>query len=452
MSLDEYEPALTDTTTDETGAESTIVTRDEAGKTAPVLQSGDKGDDPSKPPGMDPRGQRQVSDKTKAMLRGIAAAAAKAEAEGAPAGLSGIADDLVPMDHEEALPQVAAAVTPDAGAVPPSPPASPVIAAAPAALPLIPLPAVPVPAAPVPPAVPDPAVAERAKRMDAREAAIAEREKLLPDITALIERPGATLAAWLKTVYQVSDDSEMEAVIQDVTAELSEVGLKTKLPSEFKGALESRKAARAVRALRTDIGRREQALVDQRAAADKAAAEAKASADLQQYEADAAARMQAAVAPAKDQFAFLHDAELTDGLTAGFVVWEIVKEQKNRADQWLRANPGYQLPEELKPSVERAAKIGNDYYKGKAEAITKKADAIKTKLSPTPAKPAATATASPGAAPGPAAKPVPSVARPVAQESSADTDEYQMDRRDRRAAGARALFAKHFKKPNQPNQ
>lgn len=448
MSLDEYEPALTDTTTDETGAESTITTRDEAGKTAPVLMGGEVGDDPSKPPGQDPRGQRQVSDKTKALMRSIAAAAAKAESEGAAADLSGVSDDLVPMDHEEALPQVAAAAVPDAGA--PPLPASPPAVAAPAALPLIPL---PIPAAPTPPvqAAPDPAIAERAKQMDAREAAIAEREKLLPDITALIERPGATLAAWLKSVYQVSDDLEMESVIQDVTAELSEVGLKTKLPSEFKGALESRKAARAVRALRSDIGRREQALVDQRAAADKAAAETRAAAELQQYEANAAAQMQAAVAPAKANLQFLHDPEITDGLTAGFVVWEIVKEQKNRADQWLKANPGYQLPEELRPSVERAAKIGNDYYKGKAEAFTKKADAIKTKLSPTPAKPAATATASPGAAPGPAAKPVPSVARPAAQESSADTDEYQMDRRDRRAAGARALFAKHFKK-QQPTQ
>lgn len=443
MSLDdEYAPALTDTTTDETGAESIITTRDEAAKTALVLQDGDKGDDPSKPPGMDPRGQRQVSDKTKTLLRGIAAAALKAEA----ADLAGVADDLVPMDHEEALPPVAATVESDAEAIPPT---SPAPVAAPAAPLRVPIPVPTPPVMPAAPATPDPAIAERTKQMDAREAALAEREKLLPDITALIERPGATLAAWLKTVYQVADDSEMEAVIQDVTAELSEVGLKTKLPDQFKSALESRKAARAVRALRSDIGRREQALVAERAATEKEAAEAKAAIELQQSEATAAERMHAAVAPAKDQLAFLHDPELTDGLTAGFVVWQIVKRQNEIAEEWKLKNPGYQLPEDLKPNVERAAKIGNDYYKGKAEALTKKADAIKPKLSPAPAKPTA-AVASPGATPGPVAKPQP--AARVVQEQAADEDvDHPMDRRDRRAAGARALFAKHFKK-QQPTQ
>lgn len=434
---DDYEPAITETATDETGAESTITTRTPEAKIEPVLQAGEQGDNPDQPPGRDPRPQRQISDKTKAMLREIARLASKSD----DGGVSGIADDLVPMGAEDTVP-TATPVEPAKVAPPTAPP---VVSRPDLPLPL-PLPPLPAPKpAPVPQVDPAKVAALEAKEkaLAEREQGLAAKEKLLPDINALIEQPGATLVAWLKQVMSVTSDEETKQLIADVTAELSETALETKLPSEFKTGMEARKANRTVKARLGEIGKAQQALTEQRVAAEKAAADAKAKADTEALEASRLTRVQEMISPAKDSYPFLHDTRATGGIQANVVVLSIIEHQDKLARQWLEENPGYQLPNEMKPNLETAMKIGDDFYRKKAEKLIEEAEALKPKVKP------AVTQASPGkAVPGPAAKPVvAAAAKPVAV---GDDDEIKVDRRDRRAADAKALFRKHFK--NQATQ
>jgi hypothetical protein len=435
---DDFEPAVTETATNEDGAESTITTRAPAERVQPVLVDGEKGDNPEAPPGREPRGQRVISDSVRAKIRAMAEAGAKAEAAGDPVVVVG--DDLEPMGTEAA--EVAPAAVAAAPAV-----AAPTAPAAPLPIPLIPLPMAPAPTGP------DPAVAqakalqdERERTFAEKEKQFAEREKLLPDLAALIDKPGSTLINWLKSVYGVTDPEEAKTLIADITAELSETALDAKLPPDYKAGLDSRKAMRAMRAMRSDVGKREAALAEQRIATEKAAADAKAAAETHAHEQNALAQVAQLIAPAKATYPYLHDPDITGGLAANVIVWDVIKAQDEAANKWKRENPGYQLPDTMKPNLETATKAANEFYRQKAEADLKKAEALKSKpyLVP-PTKAPAAKVASTGAAPGPAAKPA---SLPVArvEEENADDRDYPMDRRDRRAASAKALFAKHFKK------
>lgn len=431
---DDYEPAITETVTDETGAESTITTRTPEAKTAPVLQDGEKGDNPELPPGRDSRGQRQVSDKTRAMMKAIAEKLGKEE-------ITAVSDDLVPMGTDDD-----SATGSDTAAATPLPPATPQPEPVAVTTPI--LPALPVPRPPPPPPPVDTA---KLKEFEAKEKALATaqeqlsaKEKLLPNLVDLIEKPGATLANWLKEVYGVTDPEEMKQVIADVTAELSETGLDTKLPSDFKAGLDSRKAMRALRAHKGEIGKAQAALAAEKAALEKTAAEAKAKSDAEALEADRLGRVQQMIAPALAQYPFLADPEVTEGLQANVIVLKVVEEQDRIARQWMEQYPGHQLPDEYKPNLERAMQHADKYYKAQAEQKVAKAEALKAKIKPT----VAPAVASPGkvVTPGPVAAQKPATQLPVARaEPATDTDEPIVDRRDRRAAAAKALFQKHFK-------
>ena len=427
MADDDYAPAITETTTDEPGAESTLVTREASESTAPVLTGGETGDNPNQPPGREPRGQRQVSDKTKAMLRGIASRAAKEEG-----GLSGVSDDLVPMETvSPPAAAVAAVAVPPPVETPAAPPSSPAVVAAAAPIP-VPSPAVDLAAK---------AAAEQAKlladlkekQFADREAALADREAKLPRNSDLIERPGATLAAYLRDVYGVTDDAEFKDVITDIVTELSETTLGVKLPSEVKQLLESRKAVRSVKAYKADLTRQQQAIADQRAAAEKQAREEREAFEAQQRERQAVAQVsQLLSAPGvRDAHKFLHDAELTGGGDPAAIVIEVVKEQikAGQPADW-----------------QTAARYADNYFKAQAEAAAKKAAHLQSLLAPAaPAAPAKAATP-PGGTPGPVPKaPTVAVAATTPDLPSESSDEPTMDRRDRRAVSVRRLVAKHFK-------
>lgn len=425
---DQYEPAITDTVTNETGAESTITTRTPEAAAAPAIAAGESGDDPSKPPGTEPRGQRVVSDKTRAMFKNIAAASAKAEA----AELAGVADDLVPMIADD--PPPAAAVP--AVAVP-SPSVTPV-GDAPVAAAAAPIPVTPRASAP-PPVDVGKAAAEQArllhevreKALADREAALVEREKQLPNRADLIERPGAVLAAYLRDVYGASDD-ELKDVLTDVVTEISEHALAVKLPSDVKTALESRKAVRSVKAYKADLTRQQQQLVEQRAAQEKAATEAREAQETVQRERQAVQQVAQLLADPATRAAhkFLHDPQLIgEGADPAAIVIEVVKEQ-------LKAGQ--------KANWQTAARHADDYFKSQAEALAKRSAHLQSLLAPAPAAPAK-AVASPGGAPGPAPKPQPTPANIVTPPPSESSDDPVQDRHERRAQGARRLIAKHFK-------
>lgn len=405
---DDYEPAITDTATGaESGAESAPIVVREPEAAGPV------GDDPSQPPGAEPRGQRVISDKVREMFKVIAAKAAAAD---------GVADDLVPMEHEEPATAPAAVATPA--------PVAPPVAAAPR------LPTAPV-LSPAPPAVDvGRAAMEQAKALqdqrdqqqNARETALAAREKLLPDRTALAERPAEALVSWLKDIHGISTDDDMKVVLTDIVTELSEIGLGVKLPPEVKNGLEARRALRTAKAYGDDVKRQREAMLAERTERDKQDAAARDKQDAASREQQAIRQVNELVATTRDTHKFLHDADVTGGAEAGAIVVEVIREQLRRGQQ---------------ADWKAATDFANNYYRTQAETTVKTAAHLQSLLLPTPAAPAAAAkpATAPGGAPGPAPKPQ---ATPTPTEAAVnDSDEPVMDRRDRRARDLRAVARKH---------
>lgn len=432
---DDYEPAITDTSTADTGVESAPVEKRAA--EAPVVQAGEAGDDPNAPPGRDPRPPRVVSDKTRAMFKAIAEKYAKSD------GLEGTTEDLVPMGAE----------------VPP--PAKPAAAAGAAPTPTAVIPAIP---AAVPTATPDAApvdvaraaleqarvaqeakakeveavFSEREKQFAAREAALAEREKLLPDRAAILEKPAAALVSWLKDTHGISTADEVKIALQDLLTEVSEAELGVQLPSELKTSLESRKALRVLKAHQDRIAREQKTFADKRAAEEKAMSEARAKRDQEERERLATVRVaQQLEDPAlRSQFKFLHDPTLTGGADPAAIIIDVVKQQ---------------IAVGHKADWKVAAEYADNYFKTQAEERAKHAAHLQSLLAPPApaAAPAAAPVAAPAAAaaPGGASGPAPA-ARSASQEAPDatkidDPDEQPLDRHERRARSLRALARRH---------
>lgn len=371
-----------------------------------------------------PREPHKMSDKVRAMFRDLHK---KVVAEGA----DGFGDELVPMESTDSPP--AAAGDAAAGAKPASP--APIAPSTPAAVAAASAP----PPAPVEPPRPAPAGAAdvaraiseqarvaheaREKALADREAALAEREKRMPDRTALIERPGATLMAYVKDVYGISDDAELKDVLTDIVTELSESGLGVKLPDEIKLKMEGRRALHSIKAYKADLTREQQRLQEQRAAQEKAAAEAREAAEHAEAERKAIAKVTELVATTKATHRFLHAQDDPAG-----IVVEVIREQLKRGEaaDW-----------------QAAAKLANDYFRNDTESIVQKADRLKPLLAPeAPAAPAKAAT-SPGAAPGPAATPPPKPTTAPADPVDDESSRQPMDRHERRALKARELARKY---------
>jgi hypothetical protein len=395
---DDYEPSI-DLPTTESGAESEAPARiEETAEDTGEVTGG-------------PRGGRVLSDKVRAMFRGIAKAASES-----PAGVEGISDDLQPAIESS---PAAAAASVEAAASPiavPDVPAAAAVTPAPAPAPTPPMHDV------------GKAAAEQAKVLQelrekeyaAREERIAAREKELFSDTDLIERPGATLAKLLQKTYGATD-AELKDIIEDVVTELSEHALGIQLPSDLKGRIDARKAVRSVKVYKADLTRREQQLQEQRAAADRAAAEAREQQLKEQAEAQAARQVSDLVATTRAEFKFLHAQEDPSG-----IVFTIVKDQHERGQpvDWMGA-----------------AKFANDYFRKQAEYAIKEADKLRSLLTPTapqapvPAKAATPTGGAPGPAPAAQPKPAPT---PVAE----DDGPANVDYRDQRKANLRKMLAR----------
>lgn len=423
---DEYEPAVTDETTGaESGAESApVVHRSVAAAAETEAKANGPTGDGEPSPDVGPRMPRVWNEKSREMFRNVVK---QVQASDAPL----IDDDeLAPMEHAEPAPAAAPAVAASAPAVAPAPVAATAPAAPPPGLPElpdIPLPGTPpvaaTPAAPTTPAGPDPREAQYA----AREAALAEREKLAPDRTALIEKPAATFVAWLRDAHGITSDDELRTALSDFVTELSEQSLGVKLPDEVKAGLESRKALRSVRAYKQTLDKDRQTLTEAKVAAEKQAAEARAAQDKQSAETSYVNKIAELIAPAKEQYRFLHDPEVTGGLRAQDIIYEILKEQQRL---------GY------KPDLPGAVEYGNNYYRQLAEKDAKRASYLQSLLTPASAPAtaqAAVAKPSPGGAPGPA--PTAPAAKPAAKEPEWDPSDLPMDGRTRRQASLQRLVA-----------
>src|SRR6188474_2987373 len=233
------------------------------------------------------RESRNVSQKTRDALRGIAKLAAQADTV---VTIADEAADLEPMEHEPALTTTPASPSraAEAQARAATKPEPTILREAPAA------------PQPDPQASAQSAAADimaraeeeqrrvahelRVKALEEREKAIAAREKQWPDRTEIVERPAAVLSAYLKEVYGVTSDEELKEVLSDVVTDISENVLGIKMPDTVKSGLDSRKAVRTVRAYKADVERRERALKEEREAADKAAQDERAKLDQQQRE------------------------------------------------------------------------------------------------------------------------------------------------------------------------
>jgi len=415
---DDYEPAL-----------EMEATPEPAEVEAPVASTNDGPPPPDST--SQPRGQRTLSDKTRAMFRDLSSKVRSGE-------VSVEVDDLVPVDHTPApaasVPVPVPAPVPVAPVLVP-PTASPAAQAA-AALPA-PEPrfVAKIPAPTGLPAIPQAdtraaALEERERLLKEREAALDERAKKLPSSQRLIDAPVQTLAEYIRETYGITTDEELKDTITDLMTEMSETYHGVKIPEEIRARVDSRKALRSVKAYRSTLERDRAELVEREAAAKRLADEAKQKADVESYEAKAVSQLHALLAPVEATYPFL---AVQDNAPA--VVWEVLKAAHDE---------GHKL------TWDQAAKFANDHYqaehqRSQAEAA-KRVARLNTLLapaaSPAPAKPAA----SPGGAPGPAptqpaaaAQPTPATA-PTVDPADEIIGE---DRRERRARSARALVAKH---------
>lgn len=445
---DEYEPALESTLTAEAGVESDPVQKRTAAPSPAAVAAAEMPEKIGEPAGDDgpskieagPKMPRRWSDASRALFRNVVKQAA-----GEP-----IADDLQPMEHKPAAAKVSVPAAPVAAA----PPTKPQVAA-PAPEPTTPPPGLPelpdlpltvLEVAPPPAAPPDPKHAERESAIAAREAALVEREKLLPDRRALIENPGDAMIGWLKDTYGITDDGDLKTAVADLITDLSVRGLKIGVPDEHVNGMQSRKATRVVKVYAADVDKRERALADRTAAQEKAAAAATAKETAKQQEAAYITRLGELIAPAATQHKFLHDEDVTGGLKAAAIVYEVLKEQKRLGQ---------------KPDLATATKYADDYYRSLAEAHVKRTAKFQTLLSPAAraaappmpaAKPVATGpvpSASPGGAPGPAPTPE---AKP-SPERAWDPSDLPMDRQQRRQESLAKIVAtaKAARAAAQPN-
>lgn len=437
MSEENLDVALQMPSTD-TGAEATLETR----RGATAARSGDNPLTPPQDSTTAIRDQRVISDATRKAIAKIAALGKESGASAADLG-----DDLVPMEH------VPAAETPAS-------PAKVAEAAARAAV--APAAAAPAPvAAPVGPA-PEVAAqaaqahaaeimaraeaqrlegehAQRVKELEAREARLAAREKLLPDRTALAERPGEALASLLRNALGLTDkdDAELKDAISDLVTEASMQHLGVTLPDEVKTKLEARKALRSVKAYRLDLDRKEAEMTATREAhlkADKDAVEQREAADRERK---AISLVRELVGGTKESHPFIHAAgELGLVEDPSAVVVELIRAQRARGES---------------ADWQAAVKLANDHFRPKVEAAVKRSASLSTLLNPAPAASAAPVAAAPAAA---ASQQVGEQVRrpttltttptaPTTLEGQPDDGTELEDRYDRRHRGLRTLFAKH---------
>lgn len=465
--LDGYEPAIEPTSNNaEASVESLPAGKGAAAATevtgetpAEKIGTPPGEDDTAAGPQPGPRAQRVWSGKSRALFRDLAAKGGVG---------SDIADDLQPMEHTPAPPAkpapAAQPVAPAPGPTPTEaskPPAAtqpaPAVAAVTPPPGLPDLPDLPLPAETATPAAalaPDPKHAEREQALAAREAALAEREKLLPDRRAMIENPEEAVIDWLADTYGITDPGELKTAVADLITGMSRSpkGLGIGVPDEHVNGMQSRRATRVVKTYASEVDKRERALKEREERQAKEAEASKVKQTAAQQEAAYVAQIGERIGAAKEQFPFLHDADLTGGSEPSKIVYEVMKEQRKQADAWSRDNPGKPVPEGMRPSLTTAAKFAEQYYKSRYEEIEKVASRHRSRIAPAaaaaqpaakPAAPAPAASASPGGAPGPAPTPA---AKPEPTTPARDPS----DLPDKRSARSTTLAKLRARAGNQP--
>lgn len=477
--LDDYAPAIEPTSHN---AEASVESEPAGKAAAAVAQVQATGEAPAEkigtPQGDDepvtqggPRPPRVWSGKSRALFRQLAAKGGVG---------ADMADDLQPMEHTPAAassrnapaaPTAATSAASTQGAATSTQSTSENRQQAPAATSIAPtapvtpppglpdLPDLPLPAETATPAAapaPDPKHAEREQALTAREAALAEREKLLPDRRALIENPEDAVMDWLFDTYGITDPAERKTAVADLITGMSKSpkGLGIGVPDEHVNGMNSRKATRVVKTYATEVDKRERALKEREAEAEKKTAAERAKQTAAQQEAAYVGQIGERLAAAKEQFPFLHDADLTNGKKPERIVYEVMQEQRKQADAWAAANPGKAIPAEIRPNLATAAKFSELYYRDQATELAKVAMRHHSRLglaapaAAPPAQPAAkpaaptpAAVASPGGAPGPAPTPA---AKPEPQRDPSDLP----DKRQSRAATLAKLRARAGNQPN----
>jgi hypothetical protein len=176
----------------------------------------------------------------------------------------------------------------------------------------------------------------REKSLTEREAKLAEREKqLAPHRERYVDKPALTIRDLVKEWTGAETDDEVKDEVADLITELSDSVLGLPVSAELKNRTESRRAIRQVKSYKADLSRREQALADERAAAEQKQREAAAAAAIGE-------RLRAAAA---DKYPHLMAEDEPHA-----IVWDVIKTKASREPEW-------------QPNWEEAATLANEHFK-----------------------------------------------------------------------------------------
>jgi hypothetical protein len=243
----------------------------------------------------------------------------------------------------------------------------------------------------------------REKALVEREAALEGRAKGMPDREKFLEKPGATLKAWLRDVVGAESDADAQDALADLITELSgEAGVP--IDQSIRLQVEQRKATRSVKALKADLARRESEAAERAKAAERDRQEQNAVATLRQVLSTPDHQAKWPTLSAEDS---PHD-----------LVWSVIKAKY--------AKDG------VAPTWDQAAQEAEDYLAAQAEAYVAKRSHIVAKINPAPA-----AKAVPQNAPQ-----KPRAETTTATATPAPSSEEPMSREERRRKSLAALVGK----------
>lgn len=297
-----------------------------------------------------PRGQRVISDKVRALFKQI-----EEKHEG---GVE--SEDLVPVDTTAPDP-VAKPAPVTAAAVP-----APVVAAAPAAA-VVP----PPPAAELSAAIADAAAkaAEQARQSqsEAREKAIAdreaklvEREAKLPTRETYNKNTAAAIRDFVRGLTGAETDGEVKDALSDMLSEVTADTLGTPLDDRLRREIEQRKALRTVNGYKADLQRQQEALKAEQLERDTAAKAERESIETQRRAVQAQSALQGLLATEAAKYPFLTHND--DDNPPHLAVWALLERQKNDFVKQY----GDAALSQFQADWPAAAKALDDHYKAKA--------------------------------------------------------------------------------------
>lgn len=296
-----------------------------------------------------PRGQRVISDKVRALFKQI-----EEKHEG---GVE--SEDLVPVDTT--APDPVAKPAPIAAAAVPAA----VVAVAPAAV--VP----PPPAAELSAAIADAAAkaAEQARQSQSearekaiadREAKLAEREAKLPTRETYNKNTAAAIRDFVRGLTGAETDGEVKDALSDMLSEVTADTLGTPLDDRLRREIEQRKALRTVNGYKADLQRQQEALKAEQLERDTAAKAERESIETQRRAAQAQSALQGLLATEAAKYPFLTHND--DDNPPHLAVWALLERQKNDFVKQY----GDAALSQFQADWPAAAKALDDHYKAKA--------------------------------------------------------------------------------------